>query len=160
MPQQNLFEAVKTGAVFSDCRTYRYCLWRVWDTEKKGIVFIGLNPSTANETQNDATIRRVIRFAKDWGYGGIHMMNLFALVSKKPEALKTHPNPIGLNDTFLNEITKGKDILFAWGNFKIAEARAKEIIERYPGALCLKKNANGTPIHPLFVRADTKPIQF
>lgn len=65
------------GAEFSECRKYRYVLWRRWDWKGYGnqVMFIGLNPSTADETEDDPTIRRCIRFAKDWGYSGLLMMN-------------------------------------------------------------------------------------
>jgi hypothetical protein len=155
-----LFEPVIKGAAFSKCRRYRYALWRIWDQSKKGIVFIGLNPSTANEYHNDRTINRVINFAQSWGYGSIHMMNLFAFVTSKPSELAVCEDPILHNDTFLAELTVDRDILFAWGAFKQAKARAEEIIKRFPDALCLRKNADGSPIHPLYVRGDTKPFKY
>jgi hypothetical protein len=69
-------------AVFSPCRRYRYELGQIWAGEENVAVFVGLNPSTANEHVDDPTIRRCIRFARDWGYGGLVMLNLFALVSR------------------------------------------------------------------------------
>ncbi|HDR1569813.1 TPA: DUF1643 domain-containing protein, partial [Pasteurella multocida] len=69
---------MNNNAIFSDCGTYRYVLWRIWDTLLPRITFIGLNPSTADESNDDPTIRRCINFAKKWGYGGIYMVNLFA----------------------------------------------------------------------------------
>lgn len=151
----------ESGARFSDCRKYRYALWRVWDYDKPRIMFIGLNPSTADETQNDPTIRRVIGFAKEWGYGGIFMCNLFGIVSTDPGVLKTCEDPVRDNDDWLMRYADlSKDILFGWGNFKEAQDRAKMVAPWFPNALCLGKNANGTPKHPLYIAAKTKPILF
>jgi hypothetical protein len=69
---------VKTGAIFSDCRKYRFALRRNWDESKPYVMFIGLNPSTADEIENDPTINRCISYARSWGYGGLFMANLFA----------------------------------------------------------------------------------
>lgn len=161
--QTDLFQEVKkviNGATFSDCRKYRYALWRIWDENKPFIMFIGLNPSTANENDNDPTIRRVIGFAKDWGYGGIYMMNLFAIVSSNPEVLKTSSDPIGENDKWLLEIKeKCKDVLFAWGNFDV-NGRDKTVSDIFPKAVCLGFNKNGSPKHPLYISAKQSQINY
>lgn len=149
------------GAAFSDCRQYRYVLWRVWNLDAGLVMFIGLNPSTANETKADPTIRRVMRFACDWGYGGVVMMNLFGLVSSKPGALGIHPNPVGENDLWLPAIAgRCQMVVFAWGVFKQAKSRTASVIAMFPDALCLKHTKDGSPQHPLFVPAITKPIYF
>ncbi|WP_368188730.1 DUF1643 domain-containing protein [Aeromonas sp. R7-3] len=80
-------------AVFSPCRTYRYALSRVWATDKPYALFIGLNPSTADETLDDPTIRRCIDFAKRRGYGGLVMANLFAYRATDPEVMKRAAEP-------------------------------------------------------------------
>ena len=69
---------MKSHATFSSCKKYRYSLFRIWDEDKPLVLFIGLNPSTADEKEDDPTIRRCINFAKQWGYGGLIMGNLFA----------------------------------------------------------------------------------
>lgn len=161
MKQNNLFDDEKFGAIFSDDRKYRYALWRKWDESKPFIMFIGLNPSTASENMDDPTIRRVKRFAKDWGYGGVYMMNLFAVVSSNPKVLLTCDNPIGDNNEYLKKVKLDcKDVLFAWGNFKEAEKRAKEVSDMFPQAVCLGLNKNGTPKHPLYISANTTQINF
>jgi len=71
---------VESGAEFSECRKYRYALWRIWDKSKPLVMFIGLNPSTANENVDDPTIRSVCRMTKNNGYGGVYMMNLHVLL--------------------------------------------------------------------------------
>jgi hypothetical protein len=125
------------------------------------LVFIGLNPSTANEERSDPTIRRVSRFAKDNGYGGFQMLNLFTLVSSKPEILLTHPNPLlNANEALEYPALFFVSAVFAWGAFKQARERAKEVIPMFPDALCLGKNADGSPKHPLYVKADQPLIKF
>lgn len=150
-----------SGAEFSQDRKYRYALWRVFDSSKPKIMFIGLNPSTANYAQDDPTIRRVKRFAADWGYGGVYMMNLFAFVTAYPEELKKCDNPIGDNDKWLKEIAeKCNGIIFAWGNFKEAQDRGEQVMKMFPSARALAINKNGSPKHPLYVKADVIPIPF
>lgn len=160
--QQQLFDSEhSSGATFSDDRKYRYALWRVWDSEKPRIMFIGLNPSTANETEPAPTITRVINFAKGWGYGGVYMMNLFAIVGSDPIILKTDPDPIGDNDGWIEKISKKCDkIIFAWGAFKEAEERAKQVVDMFPGAFALTINRDGSPKHPLYVKGNVNPIPY
>lgn len=149
------------GAEFSPDRVYRYSLWRKWDIDKPTIMFIGLNPSTANEYTDDPTIRRVVSFARSWGYGGVYMMNLFAFVTAYPGELKKVEDPIGKNDYYLQVIcTLCTQIVFAWGNFKEATDRAKYVVEKFPSAICLGTNKNGTPKHPLYISSETIPIKF
>ena len=79
---------MKSGAIFSSCRKYRYALWRNWDETKPCVMIIGLNPSTADENENDPTITRCINFAKSWGYGGVCVTNLFAYCATVPSDMK------------------------------------------------------------------------
>ena len=124
-------------------------------------MFIGLNPSTANEISDDPTIRRVTKFARDWGYGGVYMMNLFAYVTPYPIELKKCVDPVGQNDKYLDAVYyKCDQVVFAWGNFKEATERSAQVIKMFPDAMCLEKNLNGTPKHPLYVRGDINPIKF
>lgn len=160
MTQKDLFIEIEDGAIFSKCRKYRYALWRIWDNNKPFIMFIGLNPSTANETKNDPTIRRVVQFASKWGYGGVYMTNLFAYVTAYPEKLKTCEDPLKDNDKWLKKISvKVEKIVFAWGSFKEAEERAKEVINMFDG-YALIINKDGSPRHPLYIKNDTKLIKF
>ena len=155
----NLFEV--SGAEFSKCRNYRYVLYRIWDKEKPKIIFIGLNPSTANETTDDPTIRRVKRFAREWGYGGVYMMNLFAWVTAYPDELVKCPDPIADNDYWLKKMAHlSKDVLFAWGSFSEAKERAKQVIEMFPNAVCLGLTKDGSPKHPLYIAAKTTPVAY
>ncbi len=116
-------------AKFSECRTFRYGLYRTWEMEKKPLIVIGLNPSTADETKDDPTIRRCMRYAKDWGLGGLVMLNIFAYRSTDPKGLRQVEDPIGPdNDWYLTQ-TRGGIMLCAWGANGGLNGRDKEVIE-------------------------------
>lgn len=148
-----------SGATFSECKKYRYALWRIWDKAKPVVMFIGLNPSTANESENDPTIRRVVSMANSWGYGGVYMMNCWAYIATDPTLLKTNEfSNEWNNNTITATASKCKTIVFAWGSFEIVKrlGRDSELIEMFPNAKCLMKNKNGSPRHPLYVKGDTE----
>lgn len=137
------------GARFSNCKKYRYILWRIWAQGKPTAMCIGLNPSTANHQKNDNTISTLIRVLNKLGYGGFYMTNLYAWISSKPADLLTCEDPLADNDFYLDIVRKKSDqVIFCWGNFKEAEQRANELIAKFPNAFCFGTNANGTPYHP------------
>jgi hypothetical protein len=149
------------GACFSSCRKYRYVLWRKWDMSKPKAMFIGLNPSTANETESDNTIKRVVKIARNWGCGGIYMCNLFSIISSDPKILKTCPDPQMGNDGWLIYTSKKCErVVFAWGAFKEAKERCKEVIAMFPDAYALEILKDGSPKHPLYVKGDTVPVLY
>ncbi|HWY11777.1 MAG TPA: DUF1643 domain-containing protein [Bacteroidia bacterium] len=150
------------GAIFSECRKYRYALWRIWDKSKPMVMFIGLNPSTANENKDDATIRRVRTIASTLGYGGVYMTNCFPYISTDPKQLNEFGNT-ATNDHWLLLVKDiCHDVIFAWGNFKIVSesGRNKELIEMFPNAKALHINKNGSPKHPLYCPSDIQPVVF
>src|SRR5690242_6108456 len=110
---------MKRETIFSDCRAYRYTLWREWDIfDKNYVMFVGLNPSTADERVDDPTIRRCIDFAKRWGYGALCMTNLFAYRATDPRVMKAFPYPVGPeNDKWLVRCAREAGVVVAaWGN--------------------------------------------
>lgn len=123
-------------------------------------MFIGLNPSTADATTDDPTVRRCIGFAKQWGFDEVHIGNLFALRSTDPVALKTVDDPIGLdNDTHLCRMAVDADLVVAaWGSNAMAVDRSAKIIEAIPGMACLGFTKSGQPKHPLYLRKDSELI--
>lgn len=158
----NLFE--NNGAIFvgKAPHLFRYQLWRQWDKDKDFITFIGLNPSTATADKDDATIRRVIRFAASWGYGGAYMVNLFAFVSTDPNALLVDQRfKIGSKNDWAiaDAVQRSARVIFSWGSFDV-QGRDQQIIEKYPNAYCLTINQDGTPRHPLYVPRDIQPFKF
>lgn len=159
-PANQLLPDQSRWAHFSPDRQYRYALGRTWNPTGTRIAFIGLNPSTANETHDDPTIRRCIAFARSWGHGSFVMLNLFALVSSKPEKLFAVDDPVGDNDLHLREYSEYcSQVLFCWGHFPVGK-RDLEIIRMFPNPVCLGQNQSGSPKHPLYIKGDTKPIPF
>lgn len=149
--------AVDKGAHFSQDRKYRYALWRIWDKEKPLVMFIGLNPSTANEDENDPTIRSVERISKFNGYGGFYMMNCFPFVSTDPKQLYDCSHSIR-NENYLKEVASTcKDVVFAWGNFDVVKKLGVDYIlgQWFPNAKALHINKGGTPKHPLYCKTET-----
>lgn len=143
-------------AVFSEDRKYRYQLSIEWDYTLPKAMCIGLNPSTANEVDNDPTISRLVGILKHNGYGGFIMTNLFGLVSPYPEDLRTCPDPVKENDRWMADArSQCRDVIFCWGNFKQAKYRESLIKVRYTDALCFGINKNGSPKHPLYLKQDT-----
>jgi hypothetical protein len=150
----------RKNAVISDCGNYRYRLTRTWNTEKGTIVFLMLNPSTADVTNNDPTIRRCINFAKDWGYGSLIVGNLFALRTSDPSNLDEHESPIGpKNDSYLQKICKEANmVVAAWGANEAIETREQEVISMLDVDLyALNTTKDNHPSHPLYQEKDTKP---
>lgn len=151
---------MKNTAKLSDCRKYRYALWRTWDESKPYVLFIGLNPSTADEESDDSTLTRCINYAKEWGYGGVCMGNLFAFRATAPSVMKVSKDPVGHeNNEWLIKLAKEAGLVIAaWGNDGSYLGRSKQVIELLPNLLCLKMNKSGEPAHPLYQKADLQPV--
>lgn len=152
---------------FSPCRRYRYTLWREWDMlNSTYLMVIGLNPSTADETQDDPTIRRCIDFAKRWGYGALCMTNLFAWRDTQPSNMKTAENPAGEeNQHHMLSCAPGAGVvLAAWGKhgrFRHQDLTVSQWLSSIGVQLyCLRQNKDGSPEHPLYIPANTKPVPF
>lgn len=148
------------SATFSDCRTWRYVLWRRWDKNKLMAAFIGLNPSTADEITDDPTIRRCCDFARRWGFGGIYMLNLFAFRATDPKEMKAAQDPIGPdNDRCIAVCAfKAEKVIFCWGNHGAHLGRGKEIMGKIGPAECFGFTKAGEPKHPLYLRADSETV--
>jgi len=151
----------ESGAIFSECRKYRYALWRRWD-ERPYVLFIGLNPSTADETVDDPTIRRCKQFAKDWGYGAVYMANLFAYRATKPAEMKKASEPVGPeNDIWLLELSAGAGLVVAaWGVHGTHAQRDTDVIGLLGHMHCLGVTKNLDPLHPLYLPKTTKPFPY
>lgn len=121
---------------------------------------MGLNPSTADENLDDPTIRRCINFAKDWGYGGMYMGNIFAYRSTDPKNLKKVDDPIGEdNDKWLIDLQDTCDlVVLAWGTNGTLMDRNEQVIEMFETPHCLALSKDGHPKHPLYLKKDLKPI--
>ena len=143
----------ESGARFSRCGNYRYALWRIWNPAKKTVMFVGLNPSKADATDDDPTIRKVMAYAKHWDFGGVYMVNCFPKVETDPEQLSDF-NETERNDKWIVEIaSKCEEVIFAWGDSKKvkAEGRDTALENMLPNAKILRANKNGSPNHPLYL---------
>lgn len=158
-----LRRGVKRQTVLSPCENYRYCLWRQW-TENAGeyVVFIGLNPSTADETIDDPTIRRCIGFTRQWGYNALCMVNLFAFRATQPGDLKKVRDPVGaLNDKFLRSlIGRASRVVACWGNHGSYQGRDAHVRRLIRTGECFGLTKASAPRHPLYVRYDKKLCSF
>jgi hypothetical protein len=152
---------MNASAVISPCGQYRYVLTRTWDEALPVLVFCMLNPSTADASEDDPTIRRCMGFARREGCGGIAVVNIFAWrathPSDLPADLSTAVGPD--NVRHLEDVVKGRRVVVAWG----ANALANRMVsETFLGGLraaaasvhCLGKTRAGYPRHPLYVRGD------
>lgn len=152
---------LRNGAELSPCGAYRYTLTRQFRMDApEPLVFVMLNPSTADATKDDPTIRRCISFAQREGYGGLLVVNLYALRSPDPKSLWQAGDPVGpWNDEWLLMAAKlasrnGSPMVCAWG----AGAREDRVAAflrcvEFTGARCvsLGKTKTGAPRHPLYV---------
>lgn len=158
-----VFRDDRHGADLSEDRVYRYRLWRTWDAAKPTVAWLMLNPSTADESEDDPTIRRCIGFARDWGYGGLVVGNLFALRATDPGDLREHSDPVGPeNDAHLQAICADADrVVAAWGAQGSLYDRASEVHQLLDVDLyALDTTRNGQPVHPLYQPADREPRPF
>lgn len=150
------------SAIISPCGQYRYLLTRpteVQQPERDAALFLMLNPSTADATVDDPTIRRCLGFAKAWGCKGLAVANLYALRSTSPKGLWHHDDPIGPeNDAWLGRLAaEYGDVICAWGANAKAD-RVNEVASILVSAgsrlWCLGTTKTGAPRHPLYIRAD------
>lgn len=146
------------AAVISPCGRYRYRLDRRWAAGPP-IVWIMLNPSTADSSTDDPTIRRIRAFSQVWGFGALTVVNLYAWRATDPRELWQALDPVGPeNDRYLAEAVSGVEVVAAWG----ANARPDRITEvlALPGmgrVQALKVTKAGQPRHPLYLRSDLTP---
>lgn len=158
------------GAYISKCGKYRYGLWRQWDSKKSSVAFFMLNPSTADGTLDDPTIRRCIRYAYDWGYGGLYVVNLSPYRATDPKILSSiilSDRVIENNATHIRSLEPASDkFICSWGANKVS-AKVKDSLKdvmlylQSKGKLFkLGLNKNGTPKHPLYLSKELLPTKF
>jgi hypothetical protein len=155
------------GATFSECGRYRYRLRRTWLPELPPVLWIMLNPSTADAATDDPTIRRCMRFAQRWGgFGGLEVCNLFALRSTDPKALRQAADPVGPdNDRAILEASKAAGcVVVAWGAGGELKGRGRIVARALSfvraDLVCLGRTQRGHPLHPLYVPYETELIGF
>ncbi len=143
---------------------YRYILKREWNPNLKTVVFVMLNPSTADANIDDRTIEKCIKFAKSWGYGSLEVVNLFAYRSTDPKKLRDVGDPVGEeNDNYLLEaVNRADKAVLAWGNNGRMLRRYKKVLELLSSKelYCLGITKEKQPKHPLYVLDSTQLISF
>jgi len=156
--------AISSGADFSECGRYRYKLWRYWG-ERDPLVFVMLNPSIADASNNDPTISRCMRRARFMGFGALEVVNLFAYRSPFPDRLLCVLDPIGgpRNDEAIAKTCAGAGmVICAWGNHPVIGDRGRDVIgiirdnQKQPHAL--KMTRDGHPAHPLYLPYSSQPF--
>jgi len=154
------------GAIFDASERYRYQLWRGLEAGRGRVLFVMLNPNTADEQLDDPTIKRCRGFARDWGFARLDVVNLFALRTRHPSVLVRRRAPVGpLNDTFIRDCAWAADLVIAaWGNHGSHRGRDGQVLTLLRGLhvpiYCLKTNNSGQPRHPLYVRSSASPGPF
>lgn len=160
---------IVSHAALSDDGLYRYVLLRRWDVRAGArlLLYIMLNPSTADASLNDATIRSCVRLAKQLGYGGIAVVNLFAFRSRDPGALLTTKDVVGPeNDAWVEMMTlQATDVVAAWGafvskhlDFKRQAGHIIELVTKHKPLHCFATTRAGYPKHPLYLPTESRLV--
>ena len=149
-------------AHFSADRKYRYLLGRRISDSPRRLLFIMLNPGTADESHNDPTIRRCIGFAQRWDFGVMEVANLFAFRTPYVAELRSAKEPIGPdNDEWISQALVAADrVILAWGNHGAYMQRSSKItrmVSDVAQPYRLGLNKTGEPTHPLYLPASTLP---
>jgi hypothetical protein len=158
--------ALSYAASFSACGHYRWWLQRVWAPERPRLLFLGLNPSLADAQRDDPTLRRILGFARRWGYGAVEVLNLFARVSASPGHLRRCDDPVGPeNDAWLaGRLGLGGQqpavVWLAWGNQGARQQRDQQVLAVLAAAAvpmaAIALTQAGQPRHPLYAPGDAR----
>lgn len=152
----------ESGADFSQCRKYRYRLWRKWGEGAK-VGFVMLNPSTADEHRNDPTIERCHRRAVAMGFSALEIVNIFAFRATDPKDLKRAKKPVGPdNDQAILKAAEDCDqLICAWGshgNHKLRSEGVKRLLaSNNIDVFALSLTKQGEPGHPLYIPYTQRP---
>lgn len=164
------------GAHFNAERTRRYLLWRrvrenddlPWNKGNDFVLFIGLNPSIADEVRLDPTVTRCYNFARRWGYHFLLMANLYSKISTDPKGVDfkfNDPDDRMNNDYELAQAVKlSNQVILAWGSNADSQIAAHWLrltrMSHNISLHCFAVNKNGSPKHPLYLKASSVPILY
>jgi hypothetical protein len=154
----------------SDCGAYRYRLWREWDSSGPTLAFLMLNPSTADNLDEDPTLTRCLARAIANDLGRLEVVNLFPLRAPSPEELLSDPDALGprnlANCSILEAVDRASMVICAWGSHDAAAMRISYVVH----LLCITSmagklfhlglNPDGNPTHPPYAPASRRPKQF
>lgn len=153
-----------SGAVLDVGRKYRFLLWRFWD-ERPRMLFIGLNPSTANELIDDPTIRRLCGFAQGWGFGGLYACNLYSYITPHPEELLPETRHHGANTPAIQMALRLSVLtVCGWGDgikaIPQGDNCVQAVYELMESPMCLGLTASGNPKHPLYLPSEAELVEY
>lgn len=163
--ETNVRGGAEYGINETGSEAYRYRLWRelsegLVDQEGR-VLFVMLNPSTADASFDDNTIRRCMGFARREGFAVLDVVNLFAFRARNPRRLDEQADPVGpFNDRAIESAAlAAQAVVFAWGALPDRrQARAAQVWNIVEDAnhrpYCLGTTRDGHPRHPLYVRRD------
>ena len=160
------FVEVRKSAFIDSSGQYRYWLTREWNDGLPRLGICMLNPSTADHEKDDQTLRKCIGFAKSWEFGSLKVVNLFALRSSSPKALKHASDPVGPLNAYaiLEAASEVETMLVAWGSHGGLMDRDRAVLDLLKGQplklVCLGKTKFGKPKHPLYISGSAQFIQF
>lgn len=163
---------VRKSAVLTDDGVYRYRLERVWNEQRVQLGWCMLNPSTADAEVDDMTIKKCMKYARRWGFGGIVVVNLFAFRSRHPDVL-TSMDPIDAtgpeNYQHVSDVVGAYDTVAAWGAHKMVHQSAvrravgtwsRATSQMHAPVLALRTTLSGEPCHPLYLPDDLDPFRW
>lgn len=142
------------SAVLSPCGRYRYELHRERWAAGPRLLAICANPSIATADVNDATCRKLIGFAKRWGYGALSLANLFAFISTDPAGMYAADDPIGPdNDAHILAMAERcMDVFVGWGDIGLYRDRDIAVMKVLAATgkkpMCIGVTRAGSPLHP------------
>lgn len=154
---------MNSSAILSPCGKYRFLLRRSWNPALGGVNFVMLNPSTADAREDDPTIRKCIAFAALWGFGSLVVTNLVPFRATDPKEMKRHwiPYPTTIrNEVVVSNTAKAAAlVVVAWGKdggkvLPVGLAKLDRVFH------CLGRCKDGSPKHPLYLAATTKPQEW
>ena len=153
---------MKCEAGISADKLYRYTLSRVWDESLPLLGWIGYNPSIADGSIDDPSVRRMMTFSADSRHGGLLLGNLHGLISTDPKQLLNHPDPIGPNNLAAWTSIKNQcpHVVAAWGAAGLGTPQSLKAIEMFPALWCLGTTKHGAPRHPLYIKSSQPLVRF
>lgn len=152
---------LENDAVISDCQQYRYLLRRTWHAERPRALLVMLNPSTADASKDDPTIRSCVRLLNAQGYGSLEVVNVFAFRATDPDDLTKTEDPMGPQNERVIAAAVGRCdvVVCAWGAHHLAQRKTsflKQFLSsRKPAIYCFGKTKAGAPKHPLYIKTGT-----
>jgi hypothetical protein len=170
-------DTIKRAACISKCGEYRFVLHRdnlqysdeMAPKNRQGrAVFVMLNPSTADAREDDPTIRRCMQYSIDWGFNNLTVVNLFPLRATDPKQLRVKREPTEITKQNLSYLeaecywNRPDVVVCAWGQHGGYLMRDKlvlrTLVDLGANLTLLKRNEDGTPAHPLYLRKNLTPI--